>query len=293
MAVEADSRDRFGIGYRPELLAGILANLDRLDIVEAVADDFLDHGMHLRALRTLAGQVPLTLHGVSLGLAGACPVEAKRLEAFARWVDFVRPESWTEHLAFVRAGGIEIGHLAAPPRRPATVESAARNVARAARVIGAMPCLENVATLIDPPCSTMSETQWVGDVLRATGAPLLLDLHNLHANAHNFAFDARTYLESLPLHTARYVHIAGGRRVSLGNTGRVRIIDDHLHEAPAAVFELLAVVAERTSQSLTVILERDGKYPDFRVLLDELDRARTAVAVGRGRRVPTSRGVAA
>ncbi len=137
MVAEADPGDRFGLGYRPELLAGILTHRDEIDVVEAIADDFLDHGIHLRALRTLARQVPLTLHGVGLGLAGACAVPPKKLDAFARWVSTIEPEGWSEHLAFVRAGGIEIGHLAAPPRRPASIESASRNIARATRIVGA------------------------------------------------------------------------------------------------------------------------------------------------------------
>jgi hypothetical protein len=34
---------------------------------------------------------------------------------------------------------------------------------------------------------------------------------------------------------------------------------------------------------LTVILERDGRYPEFRVLLQQLQRARESVALGRRR----------
>ena len=34
--------DRFGLGWRPELAAGILSNLDRIDIVEVIADDYFD-----------------------------------------------------------------------------------------------------------------------------------------------------------------------------------------------------------------------------------------------------------
>ena len=54
--------DRVGLGWRPELAAGILANLDRVDVVEVIADDHVDAGRReLRALRTLAIQVPLVL----------------------------------------------------------------------------------------------------------------------------------------------------------------------------------------------------------------------------------------
>jgi uncharacterized protein len=32
-------RDLFGLGWRPELAAGILANLHRIDVLEVIADD--------------------------------------------------------------------------------------------------------------------------------------------------------------------------------------------------------------------------------------------------------------
>jgi hypothetical protein len=53
---------------------------------------------------------------------------------------------------------------------------------------------------------------------------------------------------------------------------------------PDAVFALLERVGERVPHGLDVILERDGAFPAFEVLLGELDKARTALASGRARR---------
>jgi len=72
----------------------------------------------LDALRDLARQVPVTVHGVSLGLVTSGNVSEERLGRLARLVERVEPDHWSEHLAFVRAGGIEIGHLAAAPYAP-------------------------------------------------------------------------------------------------------------------------------------------------------------------------------
>ncbi|HYK05403.1 MAG TPA: DUF692 domain-containing protein [Thermoanaerobaculia bacterium] len=259
---------RYGIGWRAELGAGILANLDRIDVVEVLAEE-LFHATRAqqRALRFLRSHVPIVLHATSLGLASTEPVDARRLDALARVVDWLEPELWSEHLAFVRAGGREVGHLAAPPRNDATLEGLVRNVAVAARVTGSLPCLENVASLIEPPLSTYSEEAWLHAVVAATGCELLLDLHNLYANAHNFGFDAFEVVRSLP--APRLVHLAGGRRIE-GD----RVLDDHLHAVPSAVYELLAYVPG----DATVILERDGNYPAISELLAELDAARRVVA---------------
>jgi uncharacterized protein (UPF0276 family) len=185
----------------------------------------------------------------------------------ARLVDAVRPLAWSEHLAFVRAGGVEIGHLAAPPRTRATIDGLRRNVLRAKAVVGSLPILENVATLIDPPCSDLSEPEFVRAAIESCETSLLLDLHNLHANATNFGC-AIDLFDDLPV---GYVHLAGGRML------RERIVDDHMHRTPDAVYALLAELAARRDEPLTVILERDGRYPRFEELLGELDRAREEI----------------
>ena len=61
----------------------------------------------------------------------------------------------------------------------------------------------------------------------------------------------------------------------------MRLLDDHLHDVPEAVYGLLAEVAARVASPLTVVLERDGKYPPFASLLAELERVREALRRGR------------
>jgi uncharacterized protein (UPF0276 family) len=274
--------DRFGIGWRPRLAAGILGNLDRIDIVEVIADDYFHAArQERRALRTLAAQTPVTLHGVSLGLASSVAVESRRLDDMARLCGEVQPAFWSEHLAFVRGGGIEIGHLAAPPRTEATIEGALANLTRAKQIVGIAPQVENVATLIDPPGSDRDEAAWVCGIVRNSESNLLLDLHNLHANSVNFSFDSIDFLARIPAERIETVHLAGGKWI--GHDGSRRLLDDHLHDVPDRVYALLEEVAFRAPQPLTVILERDGKFPSIESLLAQLDRARGAVARGRER----------
>lgn len=271
-------KDRVGLGWRPELATGIFDRLDRIDIVEVVADDFFDApARRIRALRTLRTQVPVVLHGVSLGMASTAPVDGRRLEKMARLVEAVRPEFWSEHLAFVRGGGIEIGHLAAPPRTGGTADGAASNLARAEAVVGSRPLVENIATLIDPPGSDRDEAGWTREILSASGCDLLLDLHNLHANAVNFGFDAREFIRSLPEDRIGAIHLAGGKWAG-------RLLDDHLHDVPDEVYALLELAAAHATRPLTVILERDGNYPPMDHLLAQLDRARSALEAGRRER---------
>ena len=280
--------DRFGLGWRPELAAGILTHLDCIDIVEVIADDYFDAAKsQRRALKTLAAQVPVALHGVTLGLASSMAIDSKRLERTARLVDEIQPEFWSEHLAFVRGGGLEIGHLAAPPRTEATIEGAARNLTAAKKIVGGMPFVENIATLIDPPASQLSEADWTGEILAVANCTLLLDLHNLYANAVNFGFDPYAFIDRMPRERIYAIHLAGGRWIKAKTTDERRLLDDHLHDVPDSVYDLLKYVGQKMFHPLTVILERDGRYPPTAVLMNQLARARSALRQGRANQQTT------
>ncbi len=277
-------QDRVGLGWRPELALGILSHLDRIDVVEVIADDLFDAPRDKRrALRTLSAQTNVVLHGVSLGLASAVPVDTTLLDKTARLCEEVAPGYWSEHLAFVRGGGIEIGHLTAPPRTDATIDGAAANLKRARDVVGAEPLVENIATLIDPPGSDYDELDWINGIIHASSCDLLLDLHNLHANATNFGYDAIDFIERLSPERIAAVHLAGGKWVEAN--GERRMLDDHLHDVPDPVYRLLTELAAITPRRLTVILERDGAYPPIESLLRQLDLAREALAEGRLRQI--------
>ncbi len=298
--------DRVGLGWRGELAAGIFAHLGEIDLLELIADDhYRASPRELRALRTLASQAPLTLHGVAMGLASAEPACERRMAGMARLAAALQPESWTEHLAFVRSGGIEIGHLAAPPRTPRSIENAAVNIARAGAIVGAAPLLENIATLVDPPASTLGEAAWADGIATASGAGLLLDLHNLYANALNFGSDPAELLLQFPLDRVHAVHLSGGewipepdgadqprtvRQASAQaddpppRAARMRLLDDHIHDVPDPVFDLLALLAAHAPQPLDVIVERDGRFPGFDSLCAQMARARAALARGRAQR---------
>ena len=278
--------DQIGIGWRPELAAGILAHLEEIDIIEVIADDYFDaSGRDIRALNTLARQVPIMLHGVTLGMASTHPVDRRRLERTARLLERVPNFLWSEHLAFVRAGEIEIGHLAFPPRCSETIEGTGENLRIARQIVGIVPCMENVSTLIDPPGSTYSEAEWLARVLASTEGDLLLDVQNIYANGLNFGYDPHDVIDALPPDRFPVIHISGGRMILVDEeTGEHRLLDDHLHDVPDPVYELLEYAAAKSVRPLSVILERDGSYPQMDELLSQLRKAREAVSRGRRKR---------
>ena len=85
--------------------------------------------------------------------------------------------------------------------------------------------MENVATLVVPPASTLSEAAaWISQIIDGSGAVMLLDLHNLYANAVNFGADPLALLAMLPLVRVASVHLSGGHWID-GPNGARRLLD--------------------------------------------------------------------
>ena len=58
------------------------------------------------------------------------------------------------------------------------------------------------------------------------------------------------------------------------------MLDDHVHDVPDAVFHLLESAMSRIPGPVTVLIERDGNYPDFSILLAQIERARGCFRCG-------------
>jgi len=265
-----------GIGWRPELALSISRNAG-IDFVEVVAEN-VSPGLIPLAIKQLGERgVKVAPHGVSLSLGGAEPPSVKRLSELARLAEKLDAPLVSEHLAFVRAGGIEAGHLLPLPRTYEALDVLVENILEAKRMLPVPLALENIATLFEWPRAEMDEATFLAEALERTDTLLLLDVSNLYANAINHNLDAIEYLDRLPLDRIAYAHIAGGiRRDGLYH-------DTHAHRIPAGALELLEELCARADIP-GVMLERDDHFPEEAELLAELEAIAEARARGARRR---------
>ena len=127
--------------------------------------------------------------------------------------------------------------------------------------------IENPSSYIDLAPADMSEWQFLDAVCARTGCGLLLDVNNVFVSATNHGFDALWYLDGLPLHHVRQIHLAGHSR------GKHLLIDTHDRKVPSSVWDLYAYVQPRLGPVATMI-ERDDDIPPLADLMAELDVAR-------------------
>ncbi|WP_354530025.1 DUF692 domain-containing protein [Nakamurella sp. UYEF19] len=254
-----------GIGWRPEI-SGFIAGLPYLGLVEVVAESIGSRPPEM--LRTLMDRgVPVVLHGTRVSLGGAEPLQRQRIEQFAAAAAAVRASLVSEHIAFVRAGGVEAGHLLPVPRTREAIDAIVRNVAMLMPDLDVPLALEPIAAVFDWPDAELTEGQFLTEILDRTGALLLLDVANVYANALNRGEVAAALFDAIPLERIAYVHMAGGSE-GPGHDGVYH--DTHTDPMPPAVLDLLADLTSRR-QPPAVMLERDGHYPPADELLAELD----------------------
>jgi hypothetical protein len=114
----------------------------------------------------------------------------------------------------------------------------------------------------------MSEAEFITEVVERSDCGLLLDLHNVYANAMNHGYDPIAFIDSLPLERVAQVHLGGGH-----DEDGCRI-DSHDDATPEPVWELLRHLAARADLK-AVIVEWDKKLPPFDVILAEVRTAGT------------------
>jgi uncharacterized protein len=270
-----EERYGVGIGWRREI-AGFVAQLPGLRFAEVVAESLAGPGGRIpNALAALRERgVAIVPHGIGLSLGGAEPVEPARVAHLAWCAEALGAPMVSEHIAFVRSGEVEAGHLLPVPRSRDAVKSIVDNVRRTQADLPVPLALEPIATLFDWPDDELSEADFITGILDQTGALLLLDVANVYANARNRGDDPGDLVERLPLDRVAYVHVAGGA----DHDGLYH--DTHTDAVPPAVLDLLTAVCERRTP-LAVMLERDGEYPAAAALRAELDAIADAAGLPR------------
>lgn len=265
-----------GIGWRPELALDIDRRTD-LGFVEIIAENIHPSRIPSAVLALRERGVKVIPHGISLSLGGTEPLDKSTLRRLTELARRLEAPLVSEHIAFVRAGGVEAGHLLPLPRTRTAVDLLIDNVRLAQDVLPVPLALENIAALFEWPEREMDEAEFVGRILEKTGAMLLLDVANVWANSRNLSGDAQRTLQQMPLELLAYVHVAGGEERDQ------TYHDTHAASVPNGVLDLLAELS-RLADLPGVMLERDDHFPSTEELNRELDQIAGAVKAGLARR---------
>jgi len=234
-----------------------------------------DGGPRRAGLQAIAERHPVSLHGVSLSLAGTEPLDREALGRLAALVRRLQPALVSEHLAWSRRDGDYFADLIPFPRSDAALAHVAARVDQVQAALGRTIAVENPSHYLRIDGHAHDEIGFLGELSRRTGCTLLLDLNNVFVSAVNLGLAAGPYVDAFPAERVSEIHIAGHRADARPGSGL--LIDSH--DAPVAepVWALLDRFVARAGPR-PVLIERDAELPAFEVLLAERDRAHRALA---------------
>jgi uncharacterized protein (UPF0276 family) len=271
-----------GLGLRWEFIEEVVARLDdrtalaQIPFFEIPPENYLRRGgYYFDALWRVHERFPLLTHGLTLSVGATDPFDTEYLSDLRLFVDQVGSPFHSDHLSFSGHAGRIFHDLFPLPLTRASVKHTARRIDEVRDRIGLPLILENITHYFVPGRAAMHEAEFIGEILELADAGLLLDVNNVYVNALNYGFDAREFVQQMPLGRTKAIHVAGHEWWANDETW----IDTHGADVGDPVLSLLEWTITQTGP-LPVILERDHHVPSLDTLLVELTRIDAAYQRG-------------
>lgn len=260
-----------GVGLKPEHYEPALdARKEGLWFEVHPENYMVAGGPRLGWLEAIRSRHPVSLHGVSLSLAGDAEPDAAHLQRLAALARRIQPALVSEHLAWSTWNGQYFPDLLPFPRSTGALHRIAANVARTQDALGTAIAIENPSHYLRIDGHEWDEIDFLRELAQRTGCKLLLDINNVYVSACNLGFSATGWIDRFPHELVSEVHLAG--HATDPNLGDTLLIDSH--DAPIApeVWQLYRRFVERAGPRPTLI-ERDGNVPMFEELMAEREQA--------------------
>lgn len=270
-----------GIGFRTEHDADFASGNIDIPWLEIHSENFLlpQQGAvgspRLKSLEKLREAYPISCHGVGLSLGSAEGLSNDHLKELKRLYDWIQPCFVSEHVSWSVTDGTYLNDLLPLPYTEEALCIICANIDHAQTYLGRSLSVENPSSYLSFAQSTMSECQFMGEIIKRTGCGLLLDVNNVFVSAHNHGFDPYHYIENLPLQQVTEIHIAGHIAEPLGTTETI-LIDTHSRPVCDSVWDLLDFTLTRTGP-LPVLVEWDQDIPALATLLQEAAQAQKII----------------
>jgi uncharacterized protein (UPF0276 family) len=255
-----------GTSFKHEHQAAILADgVEDGQFFEVHAENYMGAGgpPH-RAIAAIRDAYPVSVHGVCMSIGANEPLDSTHLARFRELVARYEPALVSEHLAWSTHAGTFYNDLLPLPYNAQTLARVCEHIDEVQEAIRRPLLLENPSTYVAFDSSTISETDFLAEIVRRTGCGLLLDINNVFVSATNHGYSARAYLERFPLASVGEIHLAGHTE-QRDDEDEPLLIDSHDCAVADPVWALYEDVIARIGPTPTLI-EWDSSLPAWPVL---------------------------
>jgi hypothetical protein len=258
----------FGLGLRVDHYETIFNERPAVDWFEALTENYLvPGGKPLHHLMRIREHYPMVMHGVSMSIGSAQPLDRSYLAQVKALARRLEPAWISDHLCWTGVGGKNLHDLMPLPYTDEALQHVAQRVRTVQDILGRRILLENVSSYVTFRDSRLAEWDFLRAVAEEADCLILLDVNNIYVSSINHEFDPRDYLAAMPLERVQQIHLAGHQ-----NHGDY-LIDTHDHPVPDPVWALYADAVRRFGRVSTMI-ERDANIPPLAELQAELTAAR-------------------
>ena len=256
-----------GLGLRTVHYAKVLGEKPRVDFFEILSENYLrTDGRPLRVVEEVAAHYPIVMHGVSLSIGSADPLDFDYLKQLKALAERVKAVWLGDHVCWTGVAGKNSHDLLPIPCDEQNLRHLVKKVRAAQDFLERPLVLENASTYVTFQQSTMPEQEFLARLADEADCGLLLDVNNVYVTCRNHGWDPWEYLAGIPYDRVVQIHLAG-------HTDKgTHCIDTHSRPVKDEVWEFYAEVEKRTGGRGT-ILEWDEEIPSFEETIAELQKA--------------------
>ncbi|RAJ07009.1 hypothetical protein LX64_02138 [Chitinophaga skermanii] len=262
-----------GLGFRRDFAEELIeGKLITPDFVEFAPENWMNMGGYWRKmLHKVVDKYPVLCHGLSLSIGSPDDLDMPFLQQVKDFLDEFQVQLYSEHLSYSKCDNAHLYDLLPIPFRKDAVQHIVQRIQTVQDFLQ-RPIAMEIVSYYTPVAAEMSESAFIRDIVQQSGCKLLLDVNNIYVNAFNHQYDAKQFIQELPLDRVAYIHMAGHEQVSDD-----LIIDTHGEAIIDPVYDLFDWTIQHI-QPVPVLLERDFNIPEMPALQEELSRLKQICA---------------
>ncbi|HUF72666.1 MAG TPA: DUF692 domain-containing protein [Gammaproteobacteria bacterium] len=261
-----------GIGLRLPHLAEVATDAPPVSWLEIHPENFLANPHSRELLAQIAMNYPISLHTVGISIGSADGIDRIHLRRLKVLADDLDPFLVSGHLAWSSVGGRYLNDLLPIPYDAASLQLVASHLDEVQQVLGRAYLVENPASYVGFGHSTMSEIEFLSELVDRTACKLLCDISNLYISGVNMGFDPYDYVDAFPADAVAALHLGGFTAEADAGHGGEILIDTHDNAISDAVWSLYEHALGKFGPKPTLI-EWDQALPDLSTLLSEAEHA--------------------
>jgi len=261
-----------GIGFRKDFSEELLeSDILKPAFIELAPENWIGMGGYWKKqLDKAAEKFPITCHGLSLSIGSPDELDIPFIKKIKSFLKQYKVQIYSEHLSYSKCDNAHLYDLLPIPFRKDAIAHIVQRIKQVQDILEMPLAIENVS-YYTPVAAEMDEASFISSIVRESGCNMLLDVNNVYVNSFNHQYNAKEFLNKLPLDKVAYIHMAGHEQVS-----DTLIIDTHGQAIIDPVFELFDYTVGLL-KPVPVLLERDFNIPELEELQGEIDRMDTII----------------